>query len=192
MHGPPLVGWLLLVLGAAGGAYCTARARAAPPGPRRAFRAEAALGWGMAVMAVPAVTAPDSALWARLTAVAAGAAALPALSVRRRAGTGGWGGHHTVEAVAMIYMSVAAVLPAPGDGAGHTGHGTGPTGPSLVLTAVLLGYFAGYAVRAGLRLVPVAAAGPAPGAVALTERPELAAACRLAMSVAMCGMLLTM
>ncbi|MBH5333891.1 DUF5134 domain-containing protein [Streptomyces pactum] len=191
MHGPPLVGWLLLVLGAAGGAYCTARARAAPPGPRRAFRAEAALGWGMAVMAVPAVTAPDSALWARLTAVAA--VRRPAGAVGgRRAGTGRVGRDHTVEAVAMIYMSVAAVLPAPGDGAGHTGHGTGPTGPSLVLTAVLLGYFAGYAVRAGLRLVPVAAAGPAPGAVALTERPELAAACRLAMSVAMCGMLLTM
>ncbi|MGO4758162.1 DUF5134 domain-containing protein, partial [Streptomyces sp. 2MCAF27] len=47
MHGPPLVGWLLVALCAATGSYCLLRMRGEPPGRvRRAAGAEALMGWG--------------------------------------------------------------------------------------------------------------------------------------------------
>lgn len=192
MHGPPLVGWLLLTLGVASGAYCAARARAAPPGLRRAACSEASLGWGMAVMALPAVSDPGSGWWPSLTAVVGGAAAVPALLPRRCAGRYRGRLHHTVEALAMVYMSAVMAVRGPEAGHGHPGHDAGAAGPAEALTAVLLAYFTAYAVRAGVRLAPVAAGGPGTVTTALSRRPEVAAACRLAMSTGMCVMLLTM
>jgi hypothetical protein len=65
------------------------------------------------------------------------------------------------------------------------------------VTGVLLAYFAGYVLWAGLRLVPVPVTGGARGAAATAaatgwgDRPELARACRLSMGIGMFAMLLT-
>ncbi|MFH8371784.1 DUF5134 domain-containing protein [Streptomyces sp. NPDC018031] len=187
MHGPPLIGWLLLVLGTASGAYCTARARAAPPGLRWAPGSEALLGWGMAVMTLPAVAHPGGSWGPSLPAAVAGVAAVPALLPRRCAGGDGRRFHHTVEAVAMVYVCLVMVV---WSRDGH--HGTGPPGTTEPLTAALLAYFTGYVLRTGLRLVPAPGGGPAPDTVTWSRRPEIATACRLAMAIGMCAMLLTL
>jgi hypothetical protein len=171
MHGPVVVGWLLVALGAGTGLYCLAA--------RPAGRDEAVMGLGMAAMAVP-VSVLDPAPWGPpLFAVLFGAMAVRALLMAR---TLGHHAHHAVGAAAMAYMAVAMV---PG---GHA-HAHAMGGVPL-LTGVLLLYFTAYVLAAGARLaaVPVAA-GPA---TTVLRAPELAAACRVSMALGMCAMLLTL
>ncbi|WP_431949138.1 DUF5134 domain-containing protein [Actinacidiphila sp. bgisy167] len=198
MHGPPLVAWLLVVLGAATGAYCLFRTRRGCPGTgpdvRRVARAEALMGLGMAVMAVPvSVLAPP--LWVSAAfGLVFGVAAVRALLLARH---GAHHLHHAVGAGAMVYMAVAmAEAGAAGAaGAAHAGHT--PAG-SPAATGLLLVYFAVYVLAAGVRLVSVpatvAAAGTAAagGGVPVGHAPELASACRVSMAIGMFAMLLTL
>ncbi|WKX73605.1 DUF5134 domain-containing protein [Streptomyces sp. XD-27] len=207
MHGPPFVGWLLVALGAATGAYCLLRLRAAPPNLRQSAGAEALMAWGMAVMAVPAVPAvPAAALgqhaWAPPAFVAVfGAAAVHALLPLPNR----WGGrppshrmHHAVEACAMVYMAVAMAAGGTSGPGGHADHTGGPAegmrGGEPLLTGALLAYFAAYVIRGGARLVSVADTDLPRGAghVAWSQRPEVLDACRVAMGTGMCAMLLTL
>ncbi|MDX3641039.1 DUF5134 domain-containing protein [Streptomyces sp. MB09-02B] len=181
MHGPVSAGWLLVALCAVTGGYCLLRMRSAVAEQRRAAGGEALMGFGMAAMAVPAaaVTPPR---WAWLFyALVFGTAAVRALWAARASAHHL---HHLVGALAMVYMA-AVMAAAPGGG-----HGTGLP----LVTGALLGYFAGYVVWAGLRLVPVPATPGAPvraGATGWGDRPELARACRLSMGIGMFAMLLT-
>ncbi|TXS34692.1 DUF5134 domain-containing protein, partial [Streptomyces sp. ms191] len=71
------------------------------------------------------------------------------------------------------------------------GHGAAGTGGIPLLTGALLAYYSVYVLRAGARLVPVAApAGAAP--VLWAERPEFTLVCRLSMALAMLAMLVTL
>jgi hypothetical protein len=154
------------------------------------------MGFGMAVMAVPAaVFAPPGWAWPAY-AVVFGAAALRALWAARRSAHHL---HHLVGTAAMIYMALTmAASPAGGDGHVHGASGV------PVLTGVLLAYFTGYVLVTGARLIPVpagAAVTAAPsagggrtgtGAPRWGDRPELARACRLSMGIGMLAMLLTM
>ncbi|WP_308010755.1 DUF5134 domain-containing protein [Streptomyces sp. AC495_CC817] len=182
MHGPVSAGWLLVALCAVTGGYCLLRMRSAVEEQRRAAGGEALMGFGMAAMAVPAaaLTPPR---WAWLCyALVFGAAAVRALWAARG---NAHHLHHLVGALAMVYM--AAVMAAAPNG-GHGGAGL------PLVTGALLVYFAGYVVRAGLRLVPLAATPGAPvraGAAGWGDRPELARACRLSMGIGMFAMLLT-
>ncbi|MDI3387984.1 DUF5134 domain-containing protein [Streptomyces sp. B-S-A8] len=215
MHGSALAGWLLVALCTATGAYCLLRMRSPVAEERSAAGGEALMGFGMALMAVPAaVFGPPAWVWWAYGTVF-GAAAVRALwkarghargrgrargrgHARERGhargrGDGCAGGpahhlHHLVGALAMVYMSVAMAA-APAGGAGHAAH-PGPGGFPLV-TGVLLLYFAGYVLRTGVRLVPAAAGAGPVGAVAWGDRAELALACRLAMGIGMFAMLLT-
>ncbi|GHF69957.1 DUF5134 domain-containing protein [Streptomyces mashuensis] len=200
MHGPPLVGWLLVVLGAATAAYCLGRARAGAAGERRAARGDALMGLGMAAMAVP-VTVLDLRPWG-LAALAAlfGAAGVRAL-LPDRARTGrpeAHHVHHAVGAFAMVYMSLAMAAP-PGDGPAHAHTGHEPAGTPL-LTGLLLVYFAAYVVRTAAGLVPVPAGVVVPGDARpvlggdepLALPSALTSACRLSMGIGMLAMLLTM
>lgn len=188
MHGPATAGWLLVALCAASGAYCLLRMRGGAGEERRAAGGEAVMGFGMAAMAVPAaVFAPPSWSWAVYAAVFGGAA-LRALGRSRR---GGHHLHHLVGSVAMVYMALAMTVPAQG---AHGAHGAGTASGLPLLTGALLLYYTVYVLRSGARLVPVAAVAaqsgtPSPGWAA---RPELAAACRLSMALAMLAMLVTM
>ncbi|MBM9623021.1 DUF5134 domain-containing protein [Streptomyces zhihengii] len=176
------------------GAYCLLRMRRCRGPAREAAGGEALMGFGMAAMAVPAaVLTLPSWHWAVYAAVfgAAGARALWML----RGGGHQHHLHHLVSCLAMVYMAAAMSGPA---AAGHTAHLSGtPAGPPL-LTAVLLLYFAGYALHAGTRLVPVHVAGasgpgvPQAPAGGWGGRPEVAVACRLSMSLAMLAMLLAL
>lgn len=193
-------GWLLMALCALTGAYCLLRTRGATGEGRRAARAEALMGFGMAAMAVPAaVMTPPSWGWA-VYAVLFGAASARALWSSRR---GGHHLHHLVGSSAMVYMALA-MAPGGGGAAGHGGHaehGTAATAGGIpLLTGLLLAYFAAYVLRAGARLIPVAAGdgpagggvgGPAGSAGGWAARPELALACRMTMGIAMFAMLLT-
>lgn len=182
VHGPVSSGWLLVALCAVTGGYCLLRMRSAVEEQRLAAGGEALMGFGMAAMAVPAaVVAPPRWAWLAY-AVVFGAAAVRALwSVRASAHHL----HHLVGALAMVYMA-GVMVAAPG--AGHGGAGL------PLVTGVLLVYFAGYVLWAGLRLMPVpVAAGAragAPGATGWGDRPELARACRLSMGIGMFAMLL--
>ncbi|TDC71588.1 DUF5134 domain-containing protein, partial [Streptomyces hainanensis] len=142
--------------------------------------AEGVMGLGMAAMAVPAAAPWPPAFHAACAAVAlCGAVLLVAEGTHR--------GHHLVEALAMAYAAVAMA----GAPTAHAGH-QAPAGLP-VLTGVLLVYFAGYALRAAPRLLPAGgtAAGRPVAAPATGRRPpEVAAACRLALAVAMVAMLL--
>ncbi|MFC5904787.1 DUF5134 domain-containing protein [Streptomyces zhihengii] len=194
MHQPTVPGWLLMVSCLATGAYCLLRMRRCRGPAREAAGGEALMGFGMAAMAVPAaVLTLPSWHWAVYAAVfgAAGARALWML----RGGGHQHHLHHLVSCLAMVYMAAAMSGPA---AAGHTAHLSGtPAGPPL-LTAVLLLYFAGYALHAGTRLVPVHVAGasgpgvPQAPAGGWGGRPEVAVACRLSMSLAMLAMLLAL
>jgi hypothetical protein len=180
VHGPVSSGWLLVALCAVTGGYCLLRMRSAVEEQRLAAGGEALMGFGMAAMAVPAAAvAPPRWAWL-VHAVVFGAAALRALWSART------GVHHLVGALAMVYMAVVMVA-APG--AGHAGAGL------PLVTGVLLVYFAGYVLWAGLRLMPVSGATGAragtPGATGWGDRPELARACRLSMGIGMFAMLLT-
>ncbi|GCD47284.1 DUF5134 domain-containing protein [Streptomyces paromomycinus] len=193
MHGPPWVGWLLVLLCAGAGAYCLSSVRRGTAAQRREARGEALMGLGMAAMAVPAtaLAQPSWAPWA--FAAVFGAAGLWAL-LRRHP-------HHAVGAAAMVYMSLAMVS-VPGGGPGGGGHAEsmthmGSTGPGglPVFTVLLLAYYAVYVVVAGVRLAPAAAPGTAdcaPQAPARASWPEVVGACRVAMGIGMFAMLLTL
>lgn len=186
MHGPVQAGWLLVALCAATGSYCLLRMRSGIEEQRRAAGGEALMGFGMALMALPAVVlTPPRWAWLGYAAVF-GTAALRALWAARR---NPHHLHHLVGACAMVYMAVAmAATPA-----AHSGHGGGG---SPALTGALLLYFAGYVLWSGVRLLPV----PTPAAMeggsgvvtGLADRPELAMVCRLSMGIAMIAMLLTL
>ncbi|MFG2503070.1 DUF5134 domain-containing protein [Streptomyces sp. NPDC048441] len=193
MHGPAQAGWLLVVLCAATGSYCLLRTRSRIEEQRRSAGGEALMGFGMALMALPAVVlTPPRWAWLGYASVF-GAAALRALWAARR---DPHHLHHLVGACAMVYMAVAmAATPAV-----HAGHGGGGT-PAL--TGALLLYFAAYVLGAGVRLLPAATLATAEGGggsvgggggpvVGWADRPELAMACRLSMGIAMIAMLLTL
>ncbi|MER6571740.1 DUF5134 domain-containing protein [Streptomyces sp. NPDC001093] len=187
MHGPVPAAWLLVALCAATGAYCLLRMRSRVEEQRRAAGGEALMGFGMAVMAVPAAAfSPPRWAWPVYAAVF-GAAALRALWSAR---TAPHHVHHLVGTSAMVYMSVAMAAAPPGAHHSHGGSGV------PLLTSLLLLYFAAYVLLAGARLVPaavaVAGAGAGGGPVGWGDRPELARACRLSMGIGMVAMLLTM
>lgn len=195
MHGPVPAAWLLVALCAATGAYCLLRMRSGVEEQRRAAGGDALMGFGMAVMAVPAaVFTPPGWAWPVYAAVF-GAAALRTLWAARG---GGHHLHHLVGTAAMVYMSAAMAAAPP---AAHHAHGG--SGVPL-LTGALLVYFTGYVLLSGARLVPAAVTVTVtgPGTVTRTEggvvsarwgdRPELARACRLSMGIGMVAMLLTM
>ncbi|MFE9096837.1 DUF5134 domain-containing protein [Streptomyces sp. NPDC007264] len=180
MHGPASPGWLLVALCAATGAYCLLRLRSSVEEQRRTAGGEAVMGFGMALMAVPAtVAAPPRWAWMAYAAVF-GAAALRSLWAAR---TGAHHLHHLMGALAMAYM--AAVMAA---SPGHHGHAGVPP-----LTGVLLLYFTGYVLWSGVRLVPVTAVATAGArSVGWGDRPELARVCRLSMAIGMLAMLLAL
>jgi hypothetical protein len=185
VHGPVPAAWLLVALCAATGVYCLLRMRSRVEEQRRAAGGEALMGFGMAVMAVPAaVFAPPRWAWPVYAAVF-GAAALRALWAARAAPHHL---HHLVGTSAMAYMAVAMAAAPPGAHHVHGGSGV------PLLTSLLLLYFTGYVLLAGARLVPaaVAVAGAGGGPVGWGDRPELARACRLSMGIGMVAMLLTM
>ncbi|MFD3742069.1 DUF5134 domain-containing protein [Streptomyces sp. NPDC058629] len=202
MHGGVLAGWLMVALCGVSGAYCLVRARTGTPQECGNARGEALMGFGMAVMAVPAaVLTPPEWAWAVYGAVF-GAAALRAL---RSAPRGAHHLHHLVGSLAMVYMAVTMAPGAAGAG-GHAGHGAAAGGPGGVplLTGVLLLYYALYVLRSAGHLVPAAtggasfAGGSAEGVVrgggggAAGGGTELTTACRLTMGIAMFAMLLTL
>jgi len=180
MHGSPLVAWLLVALSTATAVSCLLRSGG---------RGEAAMGLGMAVMALP-VLRPGP--WLALAlAVVYVAAAVPALLPYRS--KGGHRLHHAVSSGSMVYMAVAAA------GAGHDGMAMGSGAPWV--TALLALYFTGYVLLTGARLVAAGPAtglvpGPAPadGAAAprLRDAPEVALACRVSMALGTLAMLLLM
>ncbi|MEV5508485.1 DUF5134 domain-containing protein [Streptomyces orinoci] len=188
MHQPPLVGWLLVVLCTATGAYCLGGVRAGGVGERRAARGDALMALGMAVMALPVWMSGAPSWGAALFAAVFAAAGLRALSLVRRQG-GGHHLHHAIGAFAMVYMALAMAAAPEGGHGGHTGHRPAGAPP---LTGLLLLYFAVYVVRSVPALLPAAVT---PGAVAApvpARRPELTRACRLSMGIGMVTMLLTM
>ncbi|WP_327292399.1 DUF5134 domain-containing protein [Streptomyces sp. NBC_01198] len=185
MHGPPLVAWLLVALSATAAVSCVLR---------REARSEALLGVGMALMAVP-LSVFDPPRWGTATlAVVFAAVAVHALRPSPRQALHRM--HHSVCAGAMVYMSAAMA----GAGSAHAGHAGHTSAGAPLLTGLLLLYFAGYVLGAGTRLAtPGAAHAPHPavpmapgGAIRLRHAPEVAAACRVAMALAMFAMLLTL
>ncbi|MFG2352553.1 DUF5134 domain-containing protein [Streptomyces sp. NPDC048521] len=181
MHGPVSAAWLLVALCVATGAYCLLRMRSGVEEQRRAAGGEALMGFGMAVMAVPAaVFTPPGWAWPVYAAVF-GAAALRTLWAAR---SSPHHLHHLVGTAAMVYMAASMAASPP---AAHHAHGG--SGVPL-LTGALLVYFTGYVLLSGARLVPAAGTGVA--TARWGDRPELARACRLSMGIAMVAMLLTM
>jgi len=181
VHGPTSPGWLLVALCAATGAYCLLRMRSAVEEQRRAAGGEALMGFGMAVMAVPAaVVAPPRWAWIAYLVVFGTAAVRAGFAARTHAHHL----HHLVGAFAMVYMA-ATMSTSPGH---HHGHGGAP-----LLTAMFLLYFAGYVLWSGVRLVPATATAGAGGTRSMGwgDRPELARVCRLSMAIGMLAMLLT-
>ncbi|MEU4213199.1 DUF5134 domain-containing protein [Streptomyces sp. NPDC026206] len=195
MHGPPLVGWLLVVLCAATGAYCLVRTRAGAAGERRAAGGDALMGLGMAAMAVPAAVL-DTRPWGHAVFAAVfGAAGLRTLALARRH-RGAHHLHHAVGAFAMVYMALAMAGSPAGAHAGHAAAAREPAGAPL-LTGLLLVYFAVYVVRGAATMVPCVATAPGgagrPGHDReRAGRPELTRACRLSMGIGMLAMLLTL
>lgn len=160
MHGPPLVGWLLVAVTGGTSLFCLLRMRGAGREERRAAGGEALMGLGMAVMAVPWAQ-PSAASGSRslgpvLLAVFFTAAGLRSALLVRAPGRGvhrAHHAHHVVGAAAMVYMALA-MMPT---GGGHGGTAHGPAGVPA-LTGALLVYFAVSALCAAPRLIP--AAGP--------------------------------
>ncbi|AXK31988.1 DUF5134 domain-containing protein [Streptomyces armeniacus] len=188
MHGPAVVSWLLVAVCGTTGAYCLTRIRSGSPARRRTSGLEAAMGLGMAAMALPAGVAAVPPL--ALTALF-GAVTVWALCGLRTAGAHCL--HHALEAAAMVYM--ALVMETAAGGGLHDGHSAAPGGlPAL--TGVLLAYFAVYALRTGTRVIPAAVAGaPVPPAGRGPEPgrpPGLADACGLALALGSFAMLLTL
>jgi len=196
VHGPPWVGWPLVLLCAAAGAYCLVRSRTCPAGERAAARGEGLMALGMAAMAWPTSAAALPAWSPWLFTAVFGAAGLWALARRHL--------HHAVGAGAMAYMALAMALP-PGEGGGSAGHlnamghpaGMGPMGGSApggvpVLTGLLLLYFTVYVIAAGVRLAPAAVTTGPDGPVADAGPPAVLRACRVAMGIGMLAMLLAL
>ncbi|MFG1810791.1 DUF5134 domain-containing protein [Streptomyces sp. NPDC049040] len=185
MHGPPLVAWLLVVLSAAAAVWCILR---------REARSEALLGTGMAVMAVPLSVFEPPRWGTAALVVVFGTVALHALRPSGRPMSHRM--HHLLCAGAMVYMSAAMASA----GSAHTGHAAHAGAGAPLLTGLLLVYFAGYVLHTGTRLAipalppPAALTAPLPpgGAIRLRHAPEVAAACRVAMALAMFAMLLTL
>ncbi|MFI9240736.1 DUF5134 domain-containing protein [Streptomyces sp. NPDC053079] len=201
MHGPPLVGWLLVVLCTATGAYGLVSTRAGAAGERRAAGGDALMGLGMAAMAVPAAVLHTRPWGYALYAVVFGAAGLHTL-IRARREPEAHHLHHAVGAFAMVYMALAmagtpaATAARASAGAAHAGHAAAahePAGTPL-LTGLLLVYFAVYVVRGAAQMVPVPAGAPAEagGPGRAPGGRELTHACRLSMGIGMLAMLLTM
>ncbi|MGW6745231.1 DUF5134 domain-containing protein [Streptomyces sp. NPDC055025] len=207
MHGPATAGWLLVALCVATGGYCLLRMRSGVAEQRRWAGSEALMGFGMAVMAVPAaVLPPPRWVWTVYAAVFGGAALYTVLRSRLPAYRS-HGTHHLLGILAMVYMA-GAMAAAPGGA-----HGTHTAAGAPLVTGVLLIYYAAYVLRTGGRLLPLpAGVGPGAGAggtVTVTggagpgtaggagagvrwgDRTELALACRLSMGIAMLAMLLT-
>ncbi|MFI9048837.1 DUF5134 domain-containing protein [Streptomyces sp. NPDC053427] len=195
MHGPPLVGWLLVLLCGAAGAYCLSRARTGTAGQRGELRGEGLMGLAMAVMALPA-SAVAAPAWSSWLFAAVFAAMAPMALTRRHI-------HHAVGALAMVYMALAMVLPAAA--AGRDGgpahpeamHHAGPMSHAMpgglpLLTGLLLAYYTVFVIAAGLRLAPAAVVADGPTAAVAAGRPSLLGACRVAMGIAMLAMLLTL
>ncbi|MFR9675664.1 DUF5134 domain-containing protein [Streptomyces sp. TR02-1] len=191
MHGPPLVGWLLALVCAGTGAYCLATRGRATAEARETARMEAAMGLGMALMALPGAAGvlPSGTflfLFGTLTVWGV------AMVVRALPAAGGRGAHlrhglhHTLESLAMVYMAV--VMLGSGSTMPHTHHAAGGI---PVLTGVLLVYFAVFALRTGGRLIPLAPPG-VPGTAAATggDLPVPADACRLTLALGSFTMLL--
>jgi hypothetical protein len=187
MHGPPLVAWLLVALSAAAAVSCVLR---------REARSEALLGVGMAVMAVP-LSVFDPPRWSTaMLALVFAAVAVHTLRPSPLPTTHQI--HHSVCAGAMAYMSAAMA----GAGPAGTGHAAHTSAGAPLLTGLLLVYFAGYVLHAGSRLAMPTGPHPHParptvlvppgGAIRLRNAPEVAAACRVAMALAMFAMLLTL
>ncbi|MBM9507497.1 DUF5134 domain-containing protein [Actinacidiphila acididurans] len=193
MHGPPLVAWLLVVLSAAAATTCLVR---------RESTDEALMGTGMAVMAVP-LSVFDPWPWCApvFTAVFALAGARSLWAAR---GRGGHHLHHSVCSAAMVYVALSMARP----GAAHSAHAehAGHAAPGVpLLTGLLLLYFAGYVLRAGMLLVAApahrhalslipagAGAGVRADGVSARYAPEVAIACRVTMALGMLAMLLAM
>lgn len=195
MHGPPLIGWLLVALCAATGAYCLVRAGARSAAETRSTGGDALMGLGMAVMSIPTAGLSTHPWGAPVFAAVFGAAGLRSLLVARGRTEGQHLHHlhHAVGAFAMVYMALA-MAGAPMSGhSGHTGTGQAeghvPAGTPL-LTGLLLVYFAVYVVRTVASLVPVVAVTS--GEAAWPGRPNLTNACRLSMGIGMLAMLLTL
>ncbi|WP_457032323.1 DUF5134 domain-containing protein [Kitasatospora sp. P5_F3] len=173
MHGPVMVSWLLAALAAGSAGFGLHRLRAGRGGCASASwdsdAAEALMGIGMAGMVLrPGI------VWGWLFALLAlplliGALAPGAPRAHRL--------HHAIGALAMAYMGLAP--------AGHHGSMGLPA-----VTGALLGYFGGYALWTGSRLLSV----PGGRATTATEAgaADLSRACRTAMGVGMFAMLLTM
>jgi hypothetical protein len=171
------VGWLLVALGCGAGGYCLLGVRGVRRWWRRAAAVEGVMGLGMAAMAFPAAPALLAPLLvAFFAAVTAWCVPLPGnAAAAHRA-------HHLVEGAAMVYMALAMAAGGPG---GHAAAGV------PWLTGLLMAYFAARALRDGRRLVP-AGPGVAAGVAAGARAPELAAACRVSLSLGMLAMLLTL
>ncbi|MEV6792908.1 DUF5134 domain-containing protein [Streptomyces sp. NPDC051320] len=196
MHGPAMSGWLLVVLSTATGAYCLARMRSDSETARTSAGGEALMGFGMAVMALPAAVVTLPAWGWTVLAVVFGCGALRALWSAR---TAAHHLHHLVGTLAMVYMAVPMA-----SGGMRTGHMEQAAGGVPLITGVLLAYYAGYVLRTGATLIPVptpvaagGTAGPTGGAAGAAApgwgaRPELTLACRLSMGIAMFAMLLTL
>ncbi|MFI1158341.1 DUF5134 domain-containing protein [Streptomyces sioyaensis] len=193
MHGPPWVGWPLVLLCAAAGAYCLVRSRTGPAAERSAARGEGLMALGMAAMAWPAAAPPAWSPW--LFTAVFGAAGLWALARRHL--------HHAVGAGAMAYMALAMEL-SPGqwgpaghlDGvgraAGMSAMGHPAPGGVPLLTGLLLVYFTVYVIAAGVRLAPAAVTTVPDGPAADTGPPGVLRACRVAMGIGMLAMLLAL
>ncbi|MFR9725621.1 DUF5134 domain-containing protein [Streptomyces sp. MS19] len=179
MHGPVLVGWLLVALCGGTGAYCLLRLRGTAGAARRSAGVEGAMGVVMAVMALPGLPA-SAAVALALGAVSGGVAlwaGVPGPSAPPHRA------HHVAEGAAMAYMAVAMAA-----GGGHGG-AHGPSGVPA-LTGGLLLYFGLHALRCGPLLVPVRAGGGGHGPA--VAEPELSAACRGALAAGMFVMLLSL
>lgn len=184
MHGPPLVAWLLVVLSAGAAATCLVRREAGD---------EALMGTGMAVMSVPlSVFDPPPWITPLFAVVFALAAVRGLLLTRHRPGHHL---HHSVCSAAMVYVAVAMADTGPA-AVGHLSHTDHAGAGTPLLTGLLLLYFAGYVLRAGMRLVAVPAARPlistGSGTVPVRYAPEVAVACRVSMALGMFAMLLAL
>jgi hypothetical protein len=185
MHGPALIGWLLVTVCGSAGAHCLLRMRHDTPRQRPVSALEALMGWGMAAMAVPAsvLPLPPPLVFAAVFAAVAGWS----LGLLRSGAPHQL--HHLVESLAMIYMALAmAAVP----GAAHAGHAADAGGLPL-LTGALLVYFATYALHTGVRLLPATPTAPgAPVPPGLLRQPEVAEACRLTLALGMFAMLIAL
>lgn len=194
MHGPVVVSWLLVAVCGGVGLYRLVRGLREPrgtAGPATGGRQEAAMGLGMALMAVPpevcAVPPPLLAAAFSVTAAAAvgGAVRAPRGASGAARPSRGHCVHHAVEALAMLYLVLTmAGGGSTSGGAPHTAYGPhAPAGGVPLLTGALMLYFAAYVLRAGLRLAPAAPYG-SPAAPPTN-------ACRLALALGSLTMLCT-